>query len=138
MRFIVVGASEVGINLAGRLSEAGHSVSLIERSEDKISELPNSLDIEVIQNDACKPETLLESNISTSDYLIALTDSDETNACICLMAKLLNPSVKKIARIRNLNLGHPEILSDQLDDYFDLVINPDKSCLLYTSDAADE
>lgn len=124
MKFVIVGAGDVGTSLADRLVSSGHDVVVIEKSEAAIAKVPASLDAQVIQGDGCSPEVLSDA-LRDSDYFVAASDVDEVNVTACLVAKLLSPDTKRIVRLRYLNLAYQELEKDQLNEYFDLVINPE-------------
>ena len=127
MRFIIVGAGDVGLSLCERLAGDDHDVVLIEKSEKKAESIPAGLDVEVMIGDACSPGLLLRAGINTTDYVVAVADVDEVNISVCLVARLINKNAKRVARIRNLNFTHPDITPEHLHDYFDLIINPDQA-----------
>ncbi len=131
MRFIVVGAGDVGVTLAEQLVGEEHDVVLVERSEAKLSKAASALDIEILLGNGCAPDILIRAGLNTADYVIAVADSDEVNVAACLISKLINPAAKRIARIRDTNLVHKDILQDRLNDFFDLIINPDQAAADY-------
>lgn len=124
MRVSIVGAGEVGFNLAKVLSKEGHDVVVIERDERKVSEIQDELDVLVVHGSGSHISTLEEAGVAESDMLIAVTDSDEINIVACLIAKQLG--VKKvIARIQTLEYGESaEIMAKKIG--IDLIINPTK------------
>lgn len=127
MKFIIIGAGDVGVSLAEKLSHSNQDVILIEKNEHNISRIPQHVDAQIVTGNGCCPKLLSNANIENTDYIIAVADNDEVNISACLMAKLLNPKVKRIARIRHLNLEESTISKDALDDFFDLIINPDQA-----------
>ena len=124
MKFIIIGAGNVGLSLARMLTRS-HHVVLIELNE--AIDLPADMDVQFIHANGCSPQVLVEAGVNTADYLIAVAQVDETNISACLMAKLINPTIKRIARIRNLDINHPEITKEHLPEYFDHIINPDSA-----------
>ena len=44
---------------------------------------------------------LEEAGIQNAEIILAVTNSDETNLVACLVANMISPSTKKLARIRN-------------------------------------
>jgi trk system potassium uptake protein TrkA len=127
MRFIIVGAGDVGISLAEHLTGTNQDVVLIERNEHHLSKIPPSVDAQIIHGNGCQSDVLVNANILKADFFLAVADNDEVNISACLMAKLLNPNAKRIARIRHLDFNHPEIKLHNLTEYFDLIINPDQA-----------
>jgi len=101
MRVIIVGAGEVGSNIAASLAES-HDVIVIDVDPEKVEELTYSSDILAIEGDGTSLEILEDAGIDQADMLIASTDDDETNLVVCGTAKTLG-DVFTIARVRNAN-----------------------------------
>ncbi len=131
MRFILIGAGDVGTTLAERLVGEQHDVTLIEKDEQSITRIPASLDIEVIHGNGCSPDVLLRAGLRTADYVISVANIDEVNIASCLIAKLIHPGTKRVARIRDIELVHNEISPEHVKEYFDLIINPDQAAADY-------
>lgn len=131
MKFVIIGAGDVGVSLCQRLSREEHDVVLIEKNETITQSLSGSADMEIITGNGCSPEILSQAGIGTADYIIAVTNSDEVNMAAVLVGRLFNPSAKRVARIRDLNLDFDPLLKNQLNEYFDLIINPDKAAADY-------
>src|SRR5690606_33615778 len=102
-----------------------HDVILIEKNEQSLNRIPSYLDLQVLIGNGCAPDILLKAGINTADYLIAVADIDEVNVAACLAAKLINPEVKRIARLRDIDFHHRDIAPAHVSEYFDLIINPD-------------
>jgi voltage-gated potassium channel Kch len=86
MNVIIVGAGEVGLHIAERLSKEGHEVTVIEKSRDKQQHLrakPNAL---VVHGSGPNAEVLAQAGIGMADPFVAVTDQDEVNLVVCLMA----------------------------------------------------
>lgn len=131
MKFIIIGAGAVGTSLSQRLANEQHDVVLIEMYEENLDRVAASLDLEILLGNGCSPELLVRAGINTADYVIAVADVDEVNIAACLIAKLINPLAKRIARIRNIDLVHKEIAIEHVREYFDLIINPDQAAADY-------
>lgn len=127
MKFIIVGAGDVGLTLAERLSTSNQEVTIIEKNEANAARVSSLIDAKIIIGNGCDPKLLESANIAYADYFISVADSDEVNIAAGLMAKLLNTKVKRIARIRHINLNDSSISKEDLDDCFDLIINPDRA-----------
>jgi trk system potassium uptake protein len=98
MRVIVVGAGEVGSNIAASLA-GNHEVIVIDTDSEKIDQLTYSLDILAVKGDGTSLGTLEEAGVDRADMLIASTDSDETNLVTCGTAKTVSEAFT-IARVR--------------------------------------
>jgi trk system potassium uptake protein TrkA len=124
MKIIIIGAGDVGFNIAQRLSEENHDVVVIEKDPAKIRHIQNVIDVQAILGSGTDPSTLQEAGIKESDILVAATDNDEANLIVCFYAQYLTDYITKIARVRNPEyMKHREIFTQ---DYLniDLIINP--------------
>jgi len=100
MRIIIVGAGQVGTQLARCLIEEKHDIAIIESNEERARYVSNRLDCMVIQDEGNTVSALEEAGVAKADALICVTDSDEVNMIICgLAARYTKPL--KIARVRN-------------------------------------
>ena len=99
MRVIVVGAGEVGSNIAASLAE-NHEVTVIDVDPERVEELTYSLDILALEGDGASLAVLEEANVEEADLLIASTNDDETNLVTCGTAKTVSDAFT-IARVRN-------------------------------------
>ncbi|SFV77592.1 Trk system potassium uptake protein TrkA [hydrothermal vent metagenome] len=118
---IIAGGGRIGLNLAKHL-EKNHRVRIIEQSKKRVKELADELEnVLVLRGNASDEELLLEEGIENTDLFLALTDSDEINVIVSILAKRLGAH-KTIALVkRNVY----EDLAEQSDDV-DMVISPDQ------------
>ena len=123
-RIIVVGAGKVGKTITRRLTDEGHNLVVIDRSESKLEELSNQCDCMLLTGSGASHQTLEEAGITDSDLMIAVTDSDELNLLCCTIAKQFNPDISTIARVRNPDYGNEiPYLMNRLA--IDRIINPE-------------
>ncbi|MBS3782071.1 MAG: Trk system potassium transporter TrkA [Candidatus Thermoplasmatota archaeon] len=99
MKVIIVGAGEVGRELAESIRRKGHDVIIVDKSK-KACRKARALDIKVVQGNGASPELLNSLDIKGSDYFFAVTNDNETNLVACSMAKYAE--CKTIARINGL------------------------------------
>ena len=125
MKIIIVGAGEVGYHIAKRLSEENNDVILIDRDPEKINRINENLDVQAIVGSGTSPQMLRDSGITEADMLVAATDSDEVNLIACMLARHLNPTVIKVARLRNQEYLKEEGLIDKDLLGIDQIINPE-------------
>lgn len=123
MKVMIVGAGKLGYKLADIMDNEDIDVTLVDTSFEVLENISNHLDVLTVVANGMQIGALKELDIQTYDFLIASTDSDETNTLICILAKKLKCK-KTIARIRN-----PEFIQ-QLDFVknqmgIDYIINPD-------------
>ncbi len=127
MRVIVVGAGEVGVNLARTLGTDGHEVTIIENSSGRCGTLEGELDALVVEGNGASPRVLREIGLARIDLLAAVTQIDEVNLIAAMGAKQLNPEMTTVARVRDPDFA----LEDEDDESsrgpfgIDFVIDPD-------------
>ena len=124
MRVIIVGAGEVGYQIAKYLSLELIDVVVIDKDKDKLRRVIEDLDVAAVEGEGGSPLTLMEAEADKADIILAVTDKDETNMIACLLARVFNIP-RKIARIRNPEYFNNErLLSRELLD-IDPAINPE-------------
>jgi trk system potassium uptake protein TrkA len=125
MRVIIVGAGEVGYQIARFLAIEMIDVVVIDKDRDNLKRVSEDLDIAAIEAEGGDPSALKEAEADKADILLAVTNSDETNMISCLLAKAMFNIPRKIARIRNPDYYfNKELLGkDNLD--IDPAINPE-------------
>ena len=124
MRVIIVGAGEVGYQIAKYLSLEAVDVVVIDKDRSKIKRITEELDVAVIEGEGGDPSTLEEAEAGKADILLAVTDRDEINMIACLLAKVFNVP-RKIARIRNPEYFKNERLLNRENLDIDPAINPE-------------
>jgi trk system potassium uptake protein TrkA len=110
MRIIIVGAGEVGFQLAKFLSAENIDVIVVDRNKEKIKRIAEDLDVATIEGEGGSPSVLEEAGANEADILLAVTDMDETNMIACLVAKEMFQLPRNVARIRNLEYFSNEVL----------------------------
>lgn len=124
MKIIIIGAGEVGFNIAQKLSEEGQDVILIDKDPEKVRRITEELDVGALLGSGTSPKVLTEAGLKEADLLIAATNSDETNIIACLLAQNMNQLMHKVARIRNEEyLEHRQIFNPKVLG-IDHIINP--------------
>jgi len=125
MRFIIIGAGEIGYHVAQRLSLENQDVTIIEKNLERTKKLQDSLDVQLVHASGSSPSALRQAGIENADMLIAATDSDEVNVVSCLVANAQTKIPTKIARIRNLEYIYDPLLLQKDNLSIDLIINPE-------------
>lgn len=125
MEIIIIGAGDIGYQLAKRLSVEKYNISLIESDGSLVEYAADSLDAFVIEGSGSSLEKLKEAGVENCDVMAALTDNDEVNILACKIAKKFGCETT-IARVRNPEfLNNQHILSN--DDFgVDFFIQPEK------------
>jgi len=125
MKIIIIGAGEVGYHIAGRLALENKDVVVVDRNMDSVRRVADHLDVQTIHGSGSSPVILEQAGIREAEILLAVTDSDEANLVACLMANILSPGTKKLARIRGAEY---DAYHDQFRDkppHIDTIINPE-------------
>ncbi len=125
MRMLIVGAGIVGSNLAGSLSKEGHEVAVVDSDAAKIRRLSEKLDVLAIVGEGTRPSILKRAGVQNADIVIAVTNVDEVNLLVCMMADKMGAR-RKIARVRNEEIGHPAFGLKLSDLHVDRIINPEE------------
>jgi trk system potassium uptake protein TrkA len=124
VKVVIVGAGQVGSNLARYLSNAGKEVVVIESDPAKCRALDDAFDVVVVLGSGTSPRVLREAGIQDADLFVAVTASDETNLMtVRLAADLLPESAAKMARLRSREYLDDEDLRKQFK--VDVVVNPE-------------
>lgn len=125
MHVIIVGAGEVGYQIAKFLTLEGVDVTVIDQDRAKIRRISEELDVAVIEGGGGDPSTLKEADAGKADILLAVTNSDETNMIACLLGKAMFKIPRKIARIRNPDYFFNKNLLSRENLDIDPAINPE-------------
>lgn len=128
MRIVIIGAGEVGFNVAKNLSSDGHDIVLIEDDELRAAKIENELDVLVVKGNGARPSVLERAGIkqdsNETQLLIACTNKDEVNITACLIAKKMGvPNV--IARA--VGLEFTDRSDWAMDLGIDMLISPERS-----------
>ena len=99
MKIVILGAGAVGSTLASLLSEE-HDIVIVDNNSSVLGYLEEEADLKTILGSCSYPNILVNADIANADMVVAVTGSDETNIVSCLIAKVLNSSIKTIARVR--------------------------------------
>lgn len=99
-RVFVVGGKQIGITCAELLERAGVNVKLFERDARRSARIAQILQKTiVIHADGTDQAILEEENVTGADAFLALTNDDEVNIIVSLLARRLG--VKKIVALIN-------------------------------------
>ncbi|MFP4561745.1 MAG: Trk system potassium transport protein TrkA [Spirochaetia bacterium] len=124
MKIIIVGASNVGIQIARQLISENKDVVIIDRDPERIKLAQNSLDCMVVQGEANRWEVLNQSGVNEAEFFIAVTESDEMNLIACGMVSSEFKTPYKIARVRNFDYSASKIAGHTFLG-INFVVNPE-------------
>lgn len=123
MRIVIIGAGEVGYFLAKGLSTEAKDVIVIDKDEERLTRIQETLDVQTVLGDGSSLQTLKRAGADRADILIAVTNSDEGNMMACVVARVYFHIDKVIARIRNSDFTAQPILQKLS---IDMAISPEK------------
>jgi trk/ktr system potassium uptake protein len=125
LKVVIVGAGEVGFHIASRFAIEKKDVVVIDKDPEAIRRVSENLDVQVVTGSGSSPIVLEEAGIKEAEILLAVTDSDEINLVACLVANIISPSTKKLARIRDADYDAYYPTFRDNPPYIDTVINPE-------------
>jgi trk system potassium uptake protein TrkA len=127
MKIIILGAGQVGANIAEHLAREQNDITVVDNSAETLRELRDRLDIRVVIGHASHPDVLEQANIEDADLLIAVTANDEVNMVACQIAYSLYRTPIKIARIRAPVFAHyKDKLFRNEHSPVDVIISPEQ------------
>ncbi len=88
-KYVVMGAGQVGYQLARSLSQAGESVILIELNPDTCARVEEQLDVRVVPGNGVEVHVLQAAEVEDCDLFMAVSSREEANLAAALLAKRL-------------------------------------------------
>ncbi|MFO7556781.1 MAG: Trk system potassium transporter TrkA [Desulfobacterales bacterium] len=125
MKILIVGAGEVGFHIASHLARENKDVVVIDKDPAAIRRVSDNIDVQVVNGSGSSPVILMEAGIKEAEILLAVTNSDETNLVSCMVASLISPSTKKLARIRHADYDEYHEAFSEHAPHIDTLINPE-------------
>ena len=127
MNIVILGAGAVGSTLASLLSQENDLV-VVDHNSSELHRLEEEADIKTLLGGASYPNILVNAGIQEADMVVAVTGSDETNIVSCMIAKVLNKSIKTIARVREISYlkGKTKEAMDSGEIPVDIHISPEQ------------
>ncbi len=126
MKIVIIGAGEIGYDLASVLSKEKHDVVIMDREKECLVKPSETLDVLIKEGNATSATDLAKAGVSESDIVIAVTSIDEVNMIASMVSKKLGAKMV-IARIRNDEFSHPNSPLHPTDLGIDMMINPELS-----------
>ena len=126
MNIIIVGCGKVGEQITKQLMlEDDINITVIDKDYDVVQTVNSQYDVMAVVGNGVNIETLTEAGVKNTDILIAVTDSDELNLLICLVARKAG-NCRTIARVRNPEY-HREAQLLKEDLGLAMIINPEEA-----------
>ena len=105
-KILIVGGGNIGLHLAKSLESSfdGARVKIIEENKERAEHIATELSSSiVICGDALDEEILKEANIEEIETILALTNDDENNIMVCVLAEKYSPAKRTIAIVNKSN-----------------------------------
>ncbi len=87
MHIIILGAGDLGKQLAWTLCERPNAVAVVDESAGLLERLKERLDVMTVQGDCANFSVLKNAGVRQADILIAATGSDASNVLACQIAR---------------------------------------------------
>ena len=131
MKIIILGAGQVGANLAASLVSEANDITVVDVDDAKLIALQDRYDLRTVCGPASYPSVLRQAGAHDADMLVAVTQNDETNMVACKLAATLFNIPTKIARIRAQDYMQHEDLFSPENMAVDFVISPEREVSTY-------
>ena len=126
MRVIVIGAGEVGFDVARILSMEQHDVVVVDVDQERLEKVAGRLDVMTIHGNGTSAAVLESAGIKQASLLVAVAAIDEVNIVSCMMANRLGVGTT-VARVRSRELADARSVLSASDLGIDLIIHPEES-----------
>ncbi len=126
MKIVIIGAGEIGYDLASVLSKEKHDVTVLDRERECLSKAADTLDVLTIEGNATSAKDLVKAGVEEADISISVTSVDEVNIISSMMSKRLG-SKMVIARVRSDEFSHSNAPLSPADLGIDVMIHPELS-----------
>ena len=123
MKIAIVGAGKLGTKIIAALTSSSHSLIVIDDRAEVLNRVSQFYDVMTVLGNGKQLSFLKENGIGSCDFLIACTDSDETNIVISTLAKSIGCK-RVIARVRDPEyMNHMGSIKECFN--IDHTVNPD-------------
>lgn len=126
MQAIVIGAGEVGYDVARLLAMEQHDVTVVDVNPEPLESIQNRLDVLTVQGSGTSEEVLRACGATRADILVAVTTVDEVNLISCMLGSRLGVKTT-IARVRSDVIRHSQSTIQAMDFGIDILIHPEES-----------
>ena len=105
-KILIIGGGNIGFNLAKNIEQSFESarIKIIEKNKERAEFIANELNNSIIINgNALDEDVLAESNLDEIETVLALTNDDEDNLMVSVLAEKNNPNKRTIALVTKQN-----------------------------------
>jgi trk system potassium uptake protein TrkA len=125
MQILIIGAGDIGFQLAKQLSQEKHDITMIEADPQKVRRASEQLDAIVLGGNGASYRLLQTANLERMEIVAAMTDSDEANLMACRLAKRSGVNTT-IARVRHPQFTQHDFILSPEDLETDLILHPER------------
>jgi trk system potassium uptake protein TrkA len=126
MRVVILGAGQVGSNLAKKMVREHHDVVIIDRKAEKIQAVEEQMDVLGLVGNGVSLPVMKQAQVEKADLFIAVTRNDDINILACIFAKEFGVP-RKIARIRDESYSMDPKHLDLKELGIDFIIHPEET-----------
>ena len=130
-KILIIGGGNIGFNLAKNIEQSFESarVKIIEKDKARAEFIANELNSSIIINgNGLDEDVLTEANINEVETVLALTNDDEVNLMVCVLAEKSSKDKRTMALINKPNYSLLQS-SLKIDDLIDPRMNTVSSIL---------
>jgi len=98
---------------------------VVDADPKALRRVSDHLDVQTVLGSGSSPVILEDAGIKEAEIILAVTNSDEVNLVACLVAHIISPSTKKLARLRNADFDDYHDNFRKFAPHIDTVINPE-------------
>ena len=125
MNIVLVGVGRMGGEIAIRLADEGHDITVVDSDVERLEQIANTVDAMTLLGNGADYSVLSEAGVADADLLIAVTNEDAVNMLCCLSGKKLGVK-NTVARVRTMEYFRQMVfLKDELG--LSLVLNPEQA-----------
>tara|TARA_A100001011_G_scaffold387581_1_gene465621 strand:+ start:2262 stop:3614 length:1353 start_codon:yes stop_codon:yes gene_type:complete len=124
LNIVIIGAGEVGFNIAKSLSKEDYEITVIDVNPQKCLRVRNTIDAKVIEGDCTSQRLLSKIDMFEVDYVLALTRIDEVNLVASQISSKMGAK-HIICRLRNTEYIHKNAIISPLDFNISYVTYPE-------------
>lgn len=125
MNILIVGAGDIGFQLAKKLSQDRHNITLIEQDKNRVKRAREQLDALVIEGNGASHRLLSQVKLENIEAVAAMTDREAVNILACMISKKAGVPTT-LARVRNPEFTEPDFILTSEDLGTDMIIHPEK------------
>ncbi|MCW5196394.1 Trk system potassium transporter TrkA [Buchnera aphidicola (Pemphigus obesinymphae)] len=135
MRIIILGATQIGINIAEFLLIENNDITIVDKNELSLFQLQDRLDLRVVIGYESRLEVLREAGAEQADILISATCSDEMNIVACQIAYSFFSIPKCIAVLKSTDyIEIEDKIFPENQKYINFFIHPEKMIIKHLID----